>query len=200
MSQQPPHHILAPHNSLASETEDSEYAENSQQTVPSEASTEGVMSPALTAAELWRHDHLFASHRENERNLDSVGPVVPFGWCMLVDKATTRGERGVPLHKRQGYIQLSFDGFNHVCLVSLSLSLCDLSVEYLPQGGASASSGCHCGHQAAPRHQAWRPVICATTPAAKSRGTSTGSPRTPTTPERGVESGCRVHIMWAVER
>jgi hypothetical protein len=46
--------------------------------------------------------------------LAQVGPVERHGWCELVDKATTKKETDVPLAQRQGYIQLSFDGLNHV--------------------------------------------------------------------------------------
>ena len=73
-----------------------------------------VASPAYTANELWRVSRLFVSHEANLARLARVGPVVRHGWCELVDKATTKKEGDVPLAERQGYIQLSFDGVNHV--------------------------------------------------------------------------------------
>jgi hypothetical protein len=96
------------------EDEGSDYNPDSSQS----SGTTGtpVASPAYTAGELWRVARLFTSHEANLARLARVGPVVRHGWCELVDKATTKREAGVPLDSRQGYIQLSFDGVNHVRL------------------------------------------------------------------------------------
>lgn len=45
---------------------------------------------------------------------------VPFGWCELVDMQTNKStkDKYLPLESKVGYIQLSHEGSNHVCILT----------------------------------------------------------------------------------
>jgi hypothetical protein len=127
---------------VGSQPEDDDYSYVSSQS--SSDSCTPVPSPAYGAHHVWRTSRLFASHKVNLERLARVGPVVQHGWCELVNKATTKQETGVPLALRQGYIQLSFDGLNHVRPVSVG-SLKRASI-LCRTGGSFAPSGRCCLH------------------------------------------------------
>lgn len=65
----------------------------------------------------------------------TIGPVLldplPYeqqGWCQLVNRQTNkRSDKDLPLAQRQGYIQLSCSGQNHVCVPCLSMLQCPLN-------------------------------------------------------------------------
>lgn len=105
---------------VGSQSEDEDYA-SCVSSQSSGTTCTPVPSPAYGAHHVWRTSRLFTSHDMNMERLAQVGPVVKHGWCELVDKATTKRETGVPLASRQGYIQLSFDGLNHVRPVLVGL-------------------------------------------------------------------------------
>jgi len=74
-----------------------------------------VTPPVASKRDLF-FDSLLSSLKASEFILKGVGPVVEYGWCNLLDMATTKwGEdAGKPVQNRRGYIQLSFNGLNKV--------------------------------------------------------------------------------------
>lgn len=69
--------------------------------------------PAYTSKDLFLLE-VFKDWRSiGARYLDNLAAEC-HGWCGLVKLATNKGETGVPLEQRRGYIQLSFQGLNKV--------------------------------------------------------------------------------------
>lgn len=92
---------------------------------------------------------MWLDHGKTVERLSQVRPVVQHGWCELVNKATVKGEVSVPLAERQGYIQLSFDGLNHVRAISLPSN--NVAERRVILGCALASSCCCRYHSSSAR-------------------------------------------------
>lgn len=66
-----------------------------------------------TAVELARIKQIDGWRRIKVDRLNKL-PVVRKGWCELVDMATNKSKLSVPIEKRIGHVQLSWDNHNHV--------------------------------------------------------------------------------------
>jgi hypothetical protein len=96
---------------------------------PGASQPEHVSEPGdeqYSKKELWFLE-VVSNWRTIEAKLLQQLPTKQHGWCKLVNMATNKGETGVPLPNRQGYIQLSYEGINKVrlyygkCLTALLL-------------------------------------------------------------------------------
>jgi hypothetical protein len=128
-----------PHEEQGSSQEYSEYKGSSQASYSSsEPMTDPVLEAEVQSEKQQRtpEDQLSGKHMARieqflpechselmevlQRAVEKKTPV-RYGWCKLLDKKTNKGARdeGKPLHEKVGYIQLSWDGMNHVCCNSL---------------------------------------------------------------------------------
>lgn len=113
------HKVLSTRTESGATTKTQETTTSDGDWEPSSQASSHIETPSLsqeveyTPMELARL-HEFDTWREVAENRLNKLPVIQRGWCELVDMATNKSKRGVPIEERVGYIQLSWNGLNHV--------------------------------------------------------------------------------------